>query len=466
MAVNLRLASRQPVYAPDASVVVDVAIENGSAATVSVPDLGMPGVTQPRFTLRTPDGQAISFVPADGRRVRPGAAAPDVDVAPGGSATGDLELRDFAALDQTGDYVLDATLQLGAATVVAQATRFKIEPVPVQDPSAFMSRSPDGEPATGLVVLARRRHAGTVLVREEDPRNGELFSLEVQQGPELERPLRTLGWYANHDLAFDPLRWMLAVTHGGLAAATNQSPKPAEAAAGRRVSLWLNGLVRKGRLAVPAIAGDVGAEAELLWFIGTAPGGEPRLDGPKRLAGFSGTARAGAATLAPKDGQTLVAVAVPADDGTRVLAWLIADDAVRAAKEYRVPGLRDARALAVGWSSRDVLTVSVLGSDAARQVRIADLTLRPDLSPLAPPAVSEALGLSDPREASLAMFEQVAGTLSRVAVVRTASGASAISPGNRVRPLDMPAGPYALLPGRSRWYVLWSDGAQLRSTSF
>ena len=465
MTVNLRLDARQSVYAPDASVVVDVAIENVSPTTVSVPDVAMPGVTQPRFTLHTPDGQAISFVPADGRRVSRGAVAPAVDIAPGGSTTGDLELRDFAALDQTGEYRLDATLQLGPDTVVAQGTRFKIEPVPVHDLSAFMSRSPDGDPATGLVVLGSRRHVGTVVVREEDPRNGELFSLEVQPGPELDRPLRTLGWYANHDLAFDPLRWMLAITHGGLAAVTNLSSKPAEAADGRRVSLWMNGLVRKGRLAVPAIAVS-GADSELLWFGGTATGGEPRLDPPKRLAGFSGTARAAAATLAPNDGRAVVAVAMSTDEGTRIVAWLIADDAVRTTREYRVPGLRDVRALALAWSSRDVLSVAILGTDAARQARIADLTLQQDLTQIDTPVLSEPLGIGEPREATLALFEQAAGTVSRFAVVRTATGASAIAPGNQVRHLDLPVGPYALLPGRSRWYVLWPEGSQLRSTPF
>jgi hypothetical protein len=466
MPVHLRVLARQPVFTAGKAV-IDFQVENATTESVAVYDPAMPGAKQPTFTLRAPDGRQVRFVPADGRHLQASAPSPVVTIAPGESAEGDLELREFADVDGEGEYVLEATLEFEGTTAVAQPASFRVESMPMQDVSAFSSRSPEGEAAAGLVVLARGRQLGTAVVREQDPRNGELFPLEVRPGPEVQAVKRTLGWYANYDIAFDPARWLLAVTETGLAAGTNLSPKVASAPAGKPIDVWLNGLVVKGRaLAVPAIARS-GQGSELLWFSGTAQGGEPRLEPARSLTTFSGVAQAAAATLAPAEAQAVVVAAVPAGDAVQLLTWLVAGGAVRQSKEHRVDGLRAIKAAGVGWSTKGEIRVSMLGADGSGAVRMADISLGPDLNPRTSARVSPALAITDPREAALLVFEQSAGTLARAAVVRSPSGTVGINDQNEIRRPQLPAaGPFAMVSGRDRWYVLWADGTRLQSSSF
>jgi hypothetical protein len=465
MPVNLRLEARQPVFSAGLAV-IDFQVENVTAETVSVEDPGMPGAGQPRFTLTTPGGEKVSFVPRNGRHVRPSAPSPLIEIEPGASAGGDLELRDFADVNREGEYVLEATLEYAGTTVVAQSTKFRVESIEVQDVSAFSARSPEGEPSTGLVVLAGGR-LGTVLVKEQDWRNGELFPLEVQLGPEAPGIKRTLGWYANYDISFDPARWLLAVSDTALIAATNLSSKTTTAPSGGPIDIWMNGLVVKGRaLTVPVIARS-GQGSELRLFTGSAQGGEPRLEPAKRIASFNGVARAAAATLSPDSARAVVIAAIPADQATRIVAWLIDEGAARASQEHRIDGVGAAQAAAVGWSSKGEIRVAVLGADAGGAVRIADVSLGQDLALRAPATVTTVPEISTAREATLRVVEQSQGTLVRGAVVRTTAAMVGINDKNQVRRPNLPAaGPYAMLWGRELWYVIWPEGARLRSASF
>ena len=466
MAVQLRLEPRQEVFALGVEAIVDVRIVNGLSETLRVPDPGMPGSRQPRFRLREPDGKETTFVPAEGRGVSPSAPSPVLDLAPGAEASGEISLGQFVKLVKEGDYELSATLDLGGRQVAAQPVRIRVEAMGIANAAAFLARSTDGEAAAGLVVLTASGRLGTASVRERDPRNGELFALEPKLGAAAPGAKRARGWHANYGIAFDPLRWLLAVSGDKLLAATNLSGQPAAATCPKPVALWLDGLVVKGHgLTVPAIA-RAGAEWELMVFEGSAPTDVPRLKPPRSVARFSGPVAAAAAVLAPDDGRILVAAVQRVNGHTPVRCWILANGAAKLSNEFSIEGLSKPLAVAAGWSSRDEIRVSVLGLDAAGKALVAELHLRPDLTQEGP-AHAEPIGVEDVHRGQLAYFEQEPGVLSRVAVVKAPSGTFGVNAHNQVRSAQFPAdGHFALVPGRSRWYVLWPTGPKLKISSF
>lgn len=108
----------------------------------------------------------------------------------------------------------------------------------------------------------------------------------------------------------------------------------------------------------------------------------------------------------------------------------------------------------------------MLGLDAHGRTVVAEVHLQSDLAQKGPTRL-DPIAIENASLARIVYFEQSPGALSRAAVVRSPAGTVAIDDRNDVRAAQLPhRGNVALLPGKSRWYVLWPEGTALKSASF
>ena len=161
MSITYEAKSRQLRWLAGSGVVIDLRIENKSAAPFDFPDPMYRTSAQPHFELSGPGGRKQEFRPdslaTDGDRRRPPTL---VRIAPGGDWEGDLTVTLFADLHSPGHYILRSWIDNSGTRIDSPSTEFDVVSAATRDLVTEMSVAEAKREGRRLRGAARRRTCG------------------------------------------------------------------------------------------------------------------------------------------------------------------------------------------------------------------------------------------------------------------------------------------------------------------
>ena len=483
--VSFRAAARRDVWFAGEPVVLDLVVDNATAAPVSFPNPMLAGSPTPLWTLAAPNGSASRFSREDPRR-----PVTLVRLQPGERWVGELVLgADRVA--SLGAWTLSGELAVEGRTVHAAPVAFTVVEARWAGLAVALALGDDGEVGREALLPRRDEHGASLfasVVREANPRLGEgAAGPPVPRGSLPPTYAALLPTFSNETASLRPLRWRVAASDAGVSAGTNLSPITAAlpspspprscvalAAPGGALRVVAtvygpspalallaadapNGVAtaRAARLLGPLVAAPTALAATL----GPAAAGSPIL-----AAAVSSDAHAPAASLAAHlraDDPSATIPSLPPLSGARVeLVRATLDGAVTARAVHLVLGVQPS-SLAAVWAPRNGgARCSFLARDPAVDGGLSLVDLRWDGGLDVEPAVAFTplpVERADVRRAWLVAWER-RGACDRFLCVQRRDGSTVVAFGEGApragRTPVAPDAPAGFVPGVDRWYVV------------
>ena len=471
MSVKFEAKPQKSRWLPGERILVDLQIENRGSTVFEAPDPEYPTSTQPQFELTGPRGTKLTFNPS--ARLRPGAEkpaeTPKIRVAPGETWSTVLSITPLAKIETPGSYSLRAWIEQEGTgmRIESPAADFVLTAPHTASLSADLSRGPANVILNRAVELLEDGSVATANLFESDARNAELEPFERNElGQTWEGSTAIHGVFANFELGLAKTHWIVTSKDNRLLVGNHLVAKPHAALGGVRLkfipqpvalrdALFVAGGMPDGSVAIGRVSAS--PSTGVMKFEAPVPVVPPSNDGPA----------SGAMTVTSQELGSRIVLAVAWDHQDSTLLQLLLIDAgslkVVARTEQKIPHVRPLPdAIGVGASLDGSVRASLLvrAADKATRVQLLESRATPDLAKLEAPALGEVIVLQSPlRDVRIQYFETIAGSISRMAVLRDTDNAVLVvgmngQPHKPHSPVPG-SGPLAILPGGTYWYAVW-----------